>query len=188
MDIRRIVSPEQVPGVERLRISSEARHEPPSLAVMTRTLAYSPVIKWVFAARIRHAQRNDVVLVRENLVEIKLYTETGRLEDVAFKADFDGPIRAANIIGTPRTPDYAVSRDDAFNSRSNPPHSVAGPFQVPPQMLALVLETSFEQSLLIMFAFYDEASNIRYALYRHTLFASTDASARLGEHLAVDPQ
>ena len=81
------------------------------LGALTQTLVKSPVIRSIIPARIRHADKNDVILVRNDSIEIneviKVFDENNLIRDaylthIASKADFDSTIRAAKIFGTPR--------------------------------------------------------------------------------------
>ena len=189
MQIRHIVLPDQVTGVERLNINSDRDPEPSTLGALTRTLVHTPVIKRAFAARIRHAHQSDVVLVRENAVEIKRYMVNNfRLEDVAFIADFGRSIRAAQVIGTLKPLPDAKFRDEAVRSIESSAERISVNFEVPPQMLALVLQTDNEQSLLILFGYHGTNNEVRFASFRHSLYPSNEASSQLGERIAVDPK
>src|SRR5690242_9830543 len=67
----------------------------PIIGVLSRTVIHSPVIQWVLPARIRHPDKNDVVFVGEDYIQIKELVESGHLEDVVTKSDFDAKILAA---------------------------------------------------------------------------------------------
>ena len=187
MDIRHLVSPDQATGVERLKINSDIEHSSPALGVLTTTIVHTPIIKWAFAARIRHIRQNDAILIRESSIEIKRYTEDYRLQSVAFKSDFEGCIQAAQIIGPPRPPSDAKSREEAINSKESSTEDPAMSSTVPPQMLALVLRTESEWSLYILFAYNGSFQEVRFVTYRHSLPPSNEITAQLGERVAVDP-
>ena len=74
----------------------------PSMGLLTRTLVRTPVVKWIIPARIRHADRNDVLYITADSVEIREAHGDYTLQHVASKEDFDSPIRAAKVCGLPR--------------------------------------------------------------------------------------
>lgn len=76
--------------------------KPPSLGVLTRTLVKTPVLKWIIPARIRHQTKNDVLFISADSVEIREAHGNYTLDHVASKDDFDSPIKAARIFGSPR--------------------------------------------------------------------------------------
>ena len=129
------------------------------------------------------------MLVRENAVEIKRYmVDDFRLEDVAFKADFGSSIRAAQVIGTPKPLSGAKSRDNTIRLRESSAEGTSVNFTVPPQMLALVLQTNSDQSLLVLFGYHGTNDEVRFASFRHRLYPSNEASSQLGERITVDPK
>ena len=76
----------------------------PDYGILMQEVSRSPVVKLIIPARIRHANRNDVLYITPNAVEIKEAREDYTLSHVAFKDDFDSPIRAARICGRQRQP------------------------------------------------------------------------------------
>lgn len=89
--------PETVPIKKAIEIP-----RPPSLGLFTKTIVSAPVVKWIIPARIRHPDRNDVLYITANSVEIKEAHGDYTLQHVAIKDDFDSPIKAARICGLRR--------------------------------------------------------------------------------------
>lgn len=182
---------------------SQARRstlQPPVLGLLTRTLVRSPVTKWIFPARIRREDKNDVVFIRENSIEIMEFQNGRSLQDVAVKTDFDAKIRAARIIGAPKLPadilqpvdDDALLKleiqdlPDKVNTGLN--ISPQMPPQIPPQILVMVLGSGSGNELVFLFAFHDPEGLVRFAGTHRALPQAHITYRQLETHLAVDPQ
>ena len=160
--------------------------KPPVLGVLTRTLVKSPVIKSIIPARIRHTSpKNDVIFVRNDSVEIKEVIckrgdrdsggESAYLKDIIDKTDFDSSIRSARILGRTRQYEKVGDYQDIPSK----------PMELPPQILALTLESS---KVVFLCAFYDWGEHLRWlSSYRILPDHAQSHSKRLGEHIAVDP-
>ena len=153
--------------------------DPRSLAILSRTLVPSPVIKKIYSARIRQADQNDVVFIRETSVEIRKYVNDKCLEDVAFKSDFDCKIRASSIL-TCRGQAEVANQD--FSRRS----TSAAHF-LPPQMLALALQKETEDFIEFLYCYHDQRNRVQFASSIHPLPGDLNIALRLGEHIATDP-
>ena len=162
--------------------------KPPVVGVLTRTLVKSPVIKFIIPARIRHTSpKNDVIFVRDDSVEIKEVIshreevgdsggESAYLKDIIDKTDFDSSIRSARILGRARHYETIEEYQDVPSE----------PMELPPQILALTLESS---KVVFLCAFYDWGNHLRWlSSYRILPDHAQSYSKRLGEHLAVDPK
>jgi hypothetical protein len=79
-----------------------------AVGIYTRTVARSPVIRWIFNARIRSSKYEDVVFVGEDFVQVKQLSRNCNLVDITIKHDFDARIRAASILDVD-----SVSQDKA---------------------------------------------------------------------------
>ena len=177
--------------------------EPPLLGALTRTLIKSPVIKSILPARIRHSSLIDLILVGCDSVEIKqvipVYVESlgindtkyhtienVYLKDITVKEDFDSNIRSARIFGNARI--YGSTDDSVIKSegtRSSEAPSLPRP-QLPPQFLALTLESS---KIVFLCAFYNFSGELKWlSSYRPLPNYGPTYSKQLGEHLAVDPE
>lgn len=172
------------------------------LGVLTQTLVKSPVIRSIIPARIRHADKNDVIFVRGDSIEIKEVTKVfgeesnaiirdACLANIAGKADFDSTIRSARVLGTPRkieqwgfteTPVSVIKHEEAVY-RVQP--SFYRP-ELPPQILVMALESS---KLVFICMFYDFSGHVRWlSSYRVLPNYAQTYSKQLGEHIAVDPK
>ena len=157
----------------------------PVLGVLTRTLVKSPVINFIIPARIRHTSpKNDLVFVRNDSIEIKEVisrnTEhkegpSAYLKDIIDKADFDSSIRSARILGKPREFDEAEDYQDIPSK----------PMEIPPQILALTLESA---KIVFLCAFYDWGNHLRWLSRYRILPHAQSYPKQLGEHIAVDPK
>lgn len=160
----------------------------PAMGLLTKTLSHSPVVKWMWTARIRHKSVDDVVLVGEDFVEIRHVEPGGHLCHVATKDDFDCRILGSRILG------HAVNdgmddqdnmedikiEDADFSDRSRSESS-----ELPPQCLVLTLET---QQLVFVFASESSDGVVNFEMTSNVpLPVSTQPLERLGKYLAVDP-
>jgi hypothetical protein len=188
MDIRLIVSSEDAPPRSSTSI-------PPPIGILTRTLIYSPVMRWILPARIRHRDKNDVVFIRDNSVEIKEFNHD-HLTEVVWKADEAGTIRCARILGAAPLPiaksEPGYGPNMANRERTESPDAMAIDSHVspklPPQVLVMTLHSGREDSLVFHFAFYDDCGHLRFMSHYRRFPREACASKRLGAHLAVDPK
>ena len=105
------------------------------LAILSRTVFPSPEIHHVFPVQIRAPSYSDIALVGERHVEIKqLIHASGRLRHVATRADLDGRICAAAVLGE------AFLQGDSDLDYNSSPLFEANPAW-PPQTLVLALDT-----------------------------------------------
>lgn len=197
VDLQYIMSQHQAAASteETTDISSTAR--PPVMGVLTRTMARSPVIKWILPARIRHESKNDVVFVRETSIELKEFVDGRYLQDVAFKSDFGENIRSVRILGAPRkgfdgtiplnSLDAIIKQED-----DNPSEPMETDFQeppkIPPQVLVLALQSGRGESLAFVFAYHGLLNHVQWACSRYPVKGYTREALKLGKHIAVDPQ
>jgi hypothetical protein len=197
----------QNPGHDRgLSVSSAEVPEQAIDGVLTRTLFRSPVTKLILPARIRHQDLNDVIFVRVNAIEIKTYRD-GYLHHVAIKDDFGATIRAARVIGQPRSPvgkvelpslEQILKQTKFENFPSDPmdidhvfrsPQLPKLPSPPPPQLLALTLQSSREDTLVFLSASQHSTDETRF-VSAHVPLTTTRSGdrGRLGKYIAVDPR
>ena len=187
----------------------------PSLAILTQTLVRSPVVKWIFPARIRHQKKNDIIFISEDCVQIKEAHRDYALDFVTMKTDFDAPIRSSRIFGLPRKPtepqsiikaeNKEVWQDDVKEtsieeenydedmdcydgtdtSRIKEGASQSKAFHLPPQMLILVLESA---QVVFLYAVSGPSNCVHLEASQKPLPSSISRLYQLGEHLAVDPR
>ena len=100
-DVHHVLAQNRDPEITKVKEAAESP-KPPSLGLLTRTIVRTPVIKWIIPARIRHPEKNDVLYITAESVEIKEARGDYSLHHVATKDDFDSSIRAARICGLQR--------------------------------------------------------------------------------------
>ncbi|KAK5175476.1 uncharacterized protein LTR77_000615 [Saxophila tyrrhenica] len=148
------------------------------VGVLTRTVAQSPVVRWILHARIRRRYYNDVVFVGEDYVQVKrVKDEDDHLEYVATKTDFDTRIRAAKTFSNVPPTD-----DDDFPVKLEGQSS--NTTEVPPQCIVLTTDSNN-----LLFIHMVEASSGTWCFVQQACPTPTfDRTLyQPGEHLAVDP-
>jgi hypothetical protein len=153
----------------------------PHLGLLSRTVLRSPIVNWIFPARVRHKRFNDVVFIGEDFVHIKEIGPDGHLRHIASKTDFDSRIRAARCFGEPRKPaeDGQLKTEDADDLNNDTPDAI------PPQVILLTLES---QKLVFLFARQDECGHVNFIQSTNRLSSGMSSLERPGKHLAVDPR
>jgi len=172
--------------------------KPPALGLLTQTLVKSPVVKYIIPARIRHQKYNDVLLIYNNYVEIKEVVTQGylpdlsvELRDIAVKMDFDSPIRAARVFGSPRKITASVQEptgiDTIIKKEQLPLRDASDEYHVgvPPQILILSLES---KKLVFLLAFHDASGAVHFLSSERVLPSQAEHNRQLGEYIAVDPR
>lgn len=175
---------------EKLNSALSSPQQPPLLGILTQTIIRSPVVKWIIPAQIRHENKNDVVFVYDDYIEIKeiIPDGDGDMQNMAVKADFDSSIRSARIYGLPRqyyVNDWKTEGGDPIVKKEPQDTQVLPRTQIPPHVLVLALES---KKLVFLFAFDDHSSQIKFVSYQRPLPYQSSMPVALGEHLAVDPK
>ena len=154
--------------------------------VLSHTVIGPSTVQWIIPARIRDKHKNDVLFIGEKFVQIKELVNdggSGRLDDVATKADFGHAIRAARVFGDIRE---RTSVMDSIVKAEDPDESIQYPSRkVPPQILALTLES---HQLILLYATEDKDGYLDFVTNIHALPTDFTSLETLGEHLAVDPR
>ena len=171
---------------------------PPIVGVLSQTLVRSPIINWIIPARIRHKDKNDVLFIHHNWLEILELLrdeelETSRLETITFKADFGSPIRSARVLGAVRKSAAPVDTnlDDGIDAiiKQEVPESMDtrsdAPQEIPPQILVLALDSNI---LVFLFAMQDGVDDVRFISCQRPLPVKGRHAEQLGKHIAVDPK
>ncbi|KAL1615403.1 hypothetical protein SLS54_009057 [Diplodia seriata] len=154
--------------------------EQPVVGLLSRTVLQSPVVNWIIPARIRNREKNDVVFIGEDFIQLKEILPNAHLEHVSTKADFGSRIRAARVFGEPRKFIHPP-----MTEKAQIPLDIDWNELVPPQILVLTLES---QELLFLFARPRRDGSIEWK--ESCIPLSPDASLleQPGRHLAVDPR
>lgn len=190
VDIHHILARNKISPQEQETEMPAETVRPPVIGVLTRKLVQSPVVKLIVPARIRHKDRNDVLFISEDFIEIKELLRDGYLQDVMGRADFGSKIRSARAIGEPRRPavspeptgiDAIVKMEDVEPTEveHSPLHAL------PPQILVLTLESN---TLVFLFADYGLSNQNRFILHSRPLADDGRYTKRPGKLIAVDPQ
>lgn len=191
MDIHHILAKNREEQQESAAVPKHAASEenmPPTLGILTRTITRSPIYNWIIPARIRHKDKNDVICIGDNFIEIKeLPAEDDHLRDIVTKADFGSTIRAARVFGNARKP--AIPPLDTM-PKPDPEEmdmDVPSTQELPPQMLILALES---KELVFLFAVDDpdESARVKFIASSRPLPQQRSYLEQLGKHVAVDPK
>jgi hypothetical protein len=159
----------------------------PQIGLLHKTIIGSPVIKWIFTARIRHVDFNDIVFVGEDFVHVKQIMPEGQLQHIGTKSGFPSKIRAANIIGKrvevdqpsfDGTPPFKLKRESSASSNG---YSQL----IPPNILVLAFGNC---ELMFLFADQEEKNGI---LHFHESLIPFPRQRNLiqqpGSQISVDP-
>ncbi|KAK7415630.1 hypothetical protein QQX98_005774 [Neonectria punicea] len=168
--------------------TTEPFPEVPTCGILSTTVLESPVIHWVFPARLRSHDSNDVAFVGDRFVQISALHADGQADEVIRMSNFGARIRNAIVLGPPLQdgddiPSRLIKpedRGDLMQDTTKPPGGeIRQPF--PPQMLVLILESGdavflfirerADSTLEFVTARYKNPSNLKF----------------LGFHLCVDP-
>lgn len=154
--------------------------EQPVVGLLSRTVLQSPVVNWIIPARVRNREKNDVVFIGEDFIQLKEILPNAHLEHVSTKADFGSRIRAARVFGEPRKFIHPP-----MTEKAQLPQDIDWNEVVPPQLLVLTLES---QELLFLFARPRPDGSVEWK--ESCIPLSPDASLleQPGKHLAVDPR
>ena len=160
----------------------------PQLGLLHKTVIGSPVVKWIFTARIRHVDFNDLVFVGEDFIHIKEIMPDGRLQHIGTKSGFPSRIRAANIIGKKVEVDQPSLKDGIPPiklERVSPSSSAAYSQQIPPNILVLAFE-----DCQVMFLFADQQAENGILPFRESLVPfprQKNMTRQPGSQISVDP-
>ena len=175
------------PGQVRMR----GQNAYPSVGLLNKTLALSPVIRWALPARIRHKNKDDLVLIGDNFIQIHQIETDGRLTHVATKSDFDCLISSAKIFGDSLDDEHGEFEDDVDHDIKSEHHemdsqSSRGTPILPPQCLVMTLQN---EHMVFIFACEDSKGSINFNMWSYVpLPGSPSPTKRHGKHLAIDPK
>ncbi|KAK2787150.1 hypothetical protein FQN51_003444 [Onygenales sp. PD_10] len=159
--------------------SNTARCRPPATGLLSRTIMPSPVIHWILPARLRQEDKNDIVFVGENFIQIKELVPGGHLEDIITKSDFDTKILAAKVIGSvPSILEIQLRQGTGGTPEKRPEDGY------PPQILVLVLDS---KELLFLYTEAGQSGRLEFTHVRRPLPADVSSLEDYGRHIAVDP-
>ncbi|WEW58359.1 hypothetical protein PRK78_003827 [Emydomyces testavorans] len=149
----------------------------PATGLLSRTLVHGPAIQWVLPARIRHEDKNDVVFVGDNFIQIKELVPGGYLEDVATKSDFDAKIVGAKVINT--RPELELEDQIGLGENAMPDVE-----NLAPQILVLVLTS---KEMIFLYARKLAWGGHEFVHGRRPLPADVSSLEEYGKNITVDP-
>ena len=156
----------------------------PDVGLIYRTITPSPVVKWIFTARIRDVYHNDIVFVGDSFIHLKEIMPEGSLRSVASKINFPGRIKNATFIGQP----FPINEPENLDGRpfdgKTYPKQVTHTSHIPPNMLALVLDTD---DLVFLFAQQLDDARVHFVQSSHPLPRHRRGDLRLGADMATAP-
>nr|POE94489.1 hypothetical protein CFP56_16729 [Quercus suber] len=154
-----------------------------SPGVFTKTVIDSPVIRWIFQARIRGAEFNDVLQVGSDFIHVKQVDRRGGLVHIASQNGFGAQIRAARILDIDHgKPDF----DQAIKLEAKKIRS-PGTVAPPPQLLVLTLSWPMNELVFVYMAI-DLSKNFQFEQRRVPLMTFDRVLTHPGEHLTVESQ
>lgn len=174
-------------------VDMEPRRVPP-MGLLSRTVVRSPLIRWILPARIRRADKNDVILVGEDFIHIKEVQHGGKLlRHVATKADFGSRIRSAAVMGVRRNPVIAAlvkqePNDDVEMGDASADTEAASPKTAAPSQTLVLCLASHE--VVFLCARDRPDGGVSFCMAREPLSRPASAESPLesqGQFLAVDP-
>ena len=187
-------------GISPTSVSTSS--QAPTIGILTRTLVRSSVVKLILPARIRHKEKNDVIFVLDNFIEIKEFlAHEDRLKDVTWKGDFGGIIACAKAMGTSRkavpraipTGIDAIIRPHGEDSPEPMETDEVQSLEVPPQILVLLLQSNSADTLVFLFAIQEHPTSVEFLCYRRPIPVSQSISVEGSifdrmDQMAIDPK
>lgn len=154
----------------------------PATGLLSRTLVHGPTIQWVLPARIRHPNRNDVVFVGDNFIQIKELVPSGHLEDIITKADFDSKIVGAKVINT--RPEIGL--DDQIGLNGGTVRDATPIVEnLAPHILVLILAS---KEMIFLYARELPRGRFDFVHARRPLPADVSSLEEYGRNITVDPR
>ena len=152
-----------------------------AIGVYTKTSVQSSVVRFIIHARIRHRKLNDVVFVGDNYIHVKHVGHRGHLSHVAFKNNFDSPIRHAGSFRLEQAPE---DEDFLVKLENEKEAAFLNPCVFPPQSIVLTLEFD------LVFIFLQSTASGEYGFVQQVVpMVKFDRKIyQPGHYLAVDPQ
>ncbi|QSS57507.1 thermotolerance protein [Histoplasma capsulatum var. duboisii H88] len=163
--------------------SKPSRPKVPLTGLLSRTVIPGPVIQRVLPARLRHRNKDDIVFVGDNFIQIKELVTSGYLEDVTTKADFDTKILDAKVIGDPGNviPELQLGEGVGLGSSSSMPSDDHWHRQI----LVLVLAS---RELLFLYGAESLSGRPEFIHVRRPLPSDVSSLEQYGRYIAIDPR
>ena len=153
--------------------------------MVTQTLVDPPAIQYILPARIKHQDKDDVVVVRAWSVDVMQVDENENYEfrSMLPRIMMDSPIRAARIYGSSEGSTVLTESKDEMRMDWDIDDSKASS-TLAPHTIVLALES---KKLCFLFFSVDASGTVKsYRAYKE-LYSGTSVQEKLGEHVAIDP-
>ena len=159
-------------------------------------------MKLILPARIRHKEKNDVIFVQDNSIEIKEFlAHEDRLMDVTWKGDFGGTIACAKAMGmarkaVPRAMPIGIDAIIRPHEQDSPEpmetDEVQSP-EIPPQILILLVQSDSADTLVFLFATQERSTSVVLLCYRRPIPVPQSISIEGSifnrtDQMAIDPK
>ncbi|KKZ67500.1 hypothetical protein EMCG_06818 [[Emmonsia] crescens] len=163
--------------------SKPTRRRVPPTGLLSQTIMPGPMIQRVLPARLRHRDKNDIVFVGDDFIQIKELVPSGHLEDIATKADFDTKILDAKVIGSPGNviPETQMREGDGLGACS----STTPDDQWHRQILVLVLAS---RELIFLYGTEGPSGRPEFIHVRRPLPSDVSSLEQYGRYIAIDPR
>ncbi|KAK5044497.1 hypothetical protein LTR84_010708 [Exophiala bonariae] len=153
--------------------------------ILSRTFSTSSTVRWILPARVRSANKNDIVFVGETFVQLREFLPNGQLADATAKLDFGTQILAAQVVSA-KLQIVEIMDEIIKQERDQEQYSLHGhPIDDshPPQLL--VLSTSSNE-LIYIYARENSSGDARFIFAKRSLLRGVNLPLRQCRHMAVD--
>lgn len=153
--------------------------------VLSQTLASSPCIKAILAARIRSPLSNDVVFVGHSSIHLREFTQDGRLTNIITGLEFNVQILAAKVVSAEA---LVLPLQDAIleNGKDEVRYKIRGELcddSQPPQILVLSIASG---ELLFVYARNLPNGTAQFVYAKRYIIGGRLWPRKYGKHLAID--
>lgn len=165
---------------------------PPTYGILTKTVIESPVVRWILPVQLRSSRCNDIAFIGDHFVQIRELRGDTQLQDVIVRHDFGSRIKNAQVIGPSADPPDGMENDGGIKCEDGDVEMADSVFadsqsggqngQLPPQLLALVLERG---DLIFLYLKEDSAGKLEFVFARYDIPESPVPYP--GFHMVVNP-
>lgn len=153
--------------------------------ILSKTFSTSSTVRWILPARIRSANKNDIVFVGETFVQLREFLANGQLADATAKLDLGTQILAALVVSA-KLQIVEVMDEIIKQERDQEQYTLDGhPIEDshPPQLL--VLSTSSNE-LIYVYARENFSGDARFVFAKRSLLRGVNLPLRQCRHMSVD--
>lgn len=158
------------------------------MALMSLTLAPSPVVRWILPARIRSRRQHDIVFVGSTYIQLREFHQSGQLSDMTAKLDFGAQIRGAAVISAKieRIPTVDAILDQEWDEERFLIKGKSCEDDEPPQIL--VLMTDAGELVYVYAKDSDDGKRVDLVFAKRALLQTLPVLERNLRHMVVDPE